>query len=119
MKVLCDVHIARKVVRFLESVGIEAVHVNDILDSSYTKDQVIARYADEHDYVILSKDADFRNSHLLKGEPQKLLKVNLGNLSTNKLISILEEHLDLFQTKFEQGKSMIEINPDSIVFIEQ
>lgn len=33
MKVLCDVHIARKVARFFEGEGIEAIHVNDILDS--------------------------------------------------------------------------------------
>ncbi len=32
MKVLCDVHIARKVVRFFEKQGIDAIHVNDILD---------------------------------------------------------------------------------------
>lgn len=118
MKVLCDVHIARKVVRFLESAGIEAIHVNDILDSWYTKDNAIARFANEHDYVVLSKDADFRNSHLLNSEPKKLLKVNLGNLSTFKLISILKEHLGMLETKFEQEKCLIEINPDSILIIE-
>ena len=38
MKVLCDVHIAKKVVRFFQSRDIEAIHVNDILDSWYSKD---------------------------------------------------------------------------------
>lgn len=37
-KVLCDVHIAFKVVRFFKEKGYEAIHVNDILDSYYTKD---------------------------------------------------------------------------------
>ena len=33
MKVLCDVHIARKVVRFFQGEGVEAIHINDILES--------------------------------------------------------------------------------------
>ncbi|MCB9279926.1 MAG: DUF5615 family PIN-like protein [Lewinellaceae bacterium] len=85
MKVLCDVHIAKKVVRFFQSRDIEAIHVNDILDSWYSKDQDIAKYADQEDYVVLSKDADFKNSHLVKGTP-----------------------------KFEKGKCIIEVDTDSI-----
>ena len=38
MKVLCDVHIAKKVVRFFQENEIESAHINDILDSWYTKD---------------------------------------------------------------------------------
>jgi len=41
MKILCDVHIAKKVVRFFQEQGIESVHVNDILDSWFTKDESI------------------------------------------------------------------------------
>ncbi len=37
-RILCDVHISFKVVKFFESKGYEAVHVNTILDSYYTKD---------------------------------------------------------------------------------
>ena len=85
MKVLCDVHIAKKVVRFFRDNGVESVHVNDILDSWYTKDEDIANYADDYDYTLMSKDADFKNSHLLKSSPKKLLKINLGNIPTKKL----------------------------------
>lgn len=35
-KVLCDVHIAYKVVRFFKSKGHEVIHVNDILDGFRT-----------------------------------------------------------------------------------
>ena len=38
MKILCDVHIARKVVRFFLIRGIDSVHVNDILDGDHSKD---------------------------------------------------------------------------------
>ena len=71
MKILCDVHIAKKVVSYFQKEGIEALHVNDILDKWHTKDQAIANYADEHDFVVLTKDADFRNSYFIQGTPKK------------------------------------------------
>lgn len=37
-KVLCDVHIAYRIVKFLKDKGSEAGHVNNILDGSRTKD---------------------------------------------------------------------------------
>lgn len=114
MKILCDVHIARKVVRFFESVDIEATHVNDILDSWYTKDQDIAEFADQNGYVVITKDVDFRTSHLVKGSPKKLLKINLGNISTSRLIEILNTNLKFLEEQFENEKCFIEVNPDSI-----
>ncbi len=45
MKVLCDVHISKKVVRFFQSQNIEALHVNDILQGSISEDQAIAALA--------------------------------------------------------------------------
>lgn len=92
-KVLCDVHIAFKIVRFFKDQGFEAIHVNDILDSYYTKDADISDYADRNGFVVVTKDADFQNSHLLKSTPERLLKISLGNLSTKKLLIVLEKHL--------------------------
>jgi predicted nuclease of predicted toxin-antitoxin system len=117
MRVLCDVHIARKVVRFFEGKSIEAVHVNDILDGYFTKDADLSRYADFHGYVIITKDADFKDSHFLKASPRKLIKVSLGNIPTNQLILLLDKHLTLLQEKFDTGNCYIEINPTSIVII--
>lgn len=118
MKVVCDVHIARKVVRYFQDQGIDAIHVNDILDRWHTKDEKIAEYADDNGYVVMSKDNDFKNSHLLKGLPQRLLMVSLGNISTVKLIGILEKNLDLLKERFEKKKCYVEISPDSIFIIE-
>ncbi|MCU0391022.1 MAG: DUF5615 family PIN-like protein [Thermoflexibacter sp.] len=119
MKILCDVHIAYKLVNFLISKGIEATHVNHILDSWFTKDSKIAEFVDSNDYTLVSKDADFKESHLLRSTPQKLIKVNLGNISNKELIKIFEENLSTFQNYMDSGKCMIEINKDSIVIIKE
>ena len=52
MKVLCDVHISYKVVKFFRDQDLDAIHVNDILDKWFTKDKEIIEFADKNDYVI-------------------------------------------------------------------
>lgn len=118
MKVVCDVHISKKVVKFFLSNSVEAVHVNDILESWYTKDVDIAYFADENNYVVLTKDADFKVNHLLLNSPKKLLKVNLGNIPTKMLVEILSKNLEFLRAKFTSQKVLIEINSDSILIID-
>lgn len=118
MKILCDVHIAYKLVAFLKSKNIEAEHVNNILQKWFTKDRDICRYADEHDYVIVSKDIDFRNSHLISNTPLKLIRIVLGNISTKELIRIFDENLDFFIKNFESKKCYIEVGRKKITVIK-
>lgn len=47
MRLLCDVHITYKLVNHLKNLGFEAIHVNQILDKSETKDSDICQYADD------------------------------------------------------------------------
>ncbi|AGA90757.1 hypothetical protein Thimo_1992 [Thioflavicoccus mobilis 8321] len=46
MRVLCDVHIPYRLVNRLRDLGVDATHVNRILDGSRTKDSAIAAYGD-------------------------------------------------------------------------
>ncbi len=86
MKFLCDVHISYKLTNHLIYLGFEAVHVNQILDKSESKDSDLCKYADQNNYVIISKDSDFRDSFFVKQTPKKLIKVSLGNISNQELI---------------------------------
>ncbi len=114
MKILCDVHISFKIVKFLQSKNIHAIHVNDILDGDKTKDQEICNFADQNSFVVLSKDADFKNSHFIKESPRQLLKINLGNISTKSLIDILEYHLEVLKTEFTNPMCCIELSQNRI-----
>jgi predicted nuclease of predicted toxin-antitoxin system len=118
MKILCDVHIAIKVAKFLSSKGVETQHVNTILDKWHTKDDDICIYADKHDFVVLTKDAGFKNSHFVNQTPKKLIKVNLGNISTKDLIRIFDVILEQLQAHFQDNETCyIEINPNDIIVI--
>ncbi|MFH1321097.1 MAG: DUF5615 family PIN-like protein [Bacteroidota bacterium] len=114
MKILCDVHISYKIVDFFNNKGIEAVHVNNILDKWHTTDQDICKYANENNYVVVSKDVDFRNSYFLQKTPKKLIRVNLGNITNSELIKIFNNNLALFEKIFDKERFYIEINKENI-----
>ena len=119
MKILCDVHIAIKIAKFLTSKSIKTEHVNRILDKWNTKDEDICLYADKHDFIVLTKDVDFKNSHFINNTPKKLIRINLGNISTKKLIDIFDNNLDKLKKYFENNSCCyIEINYDKILVIE-
>lgn len=119
MKFLCDVHISYKVVHYLKEQSFEAVHVNEILDKWYTKDSDICFYADQNDLIIISKDVDFKDSFLLKNTPKKLVKINLGNISTDALINSLSVNLHAIEKLNSAGKFMVELDKDVVTFIKK
>jgi predicted nuclease of predicted toxin-antitoxin system len=107
MKFLCDVHISFKLVNALNQLGYECVHVNNILDKWFTKDEAITKFADKNDYIIITKDADFRNSFFINRTPKKLLKVNLGNITNHDLIKIVTECMPKIENVSQNHKNFI------------
>lgn len=117
MKFLCYVHISFKIVYHLRSLGYETLHVNFILAGSNTNDSEIAAYADLNDYIIISKDFDFINSHFIQDTPKKLIKINLGNISNQKLIEIINDNIDDIVNLARKRKFIVEIGKDSVLYI--
>lgn len=118
MKVLCEVHISFKVCKFLNENGFYAIHINDILDKSETKDSENCNYANANDFIVITKDIDFKNSFLLNQTPQKLIKINLGNISNLELIKILKNKLELIVNLYKKNNFMLEIDKDQINYIK-
>ncbi|MDT0651007.1 DUF5615 family PIN-like protein [Autumnicola edwardsiae] len=117
MKFLLDVHISYKIANYLKSKGFEAIHVNEILDKWNTKDQDICFYADENDLIVITKDVDFKNSHLIGNTPRKLVKVNLGNMATSTLIKIISPNMEAIERLDVKGKFLVELDLDKVTFI--
>lgn len=118
MKFLCDVHISYKLTSHLIALGFEAIHVNEILNKSETKDSELCKYADENDYVIISKDADFRNSYFVKQSPKKLIKINLGNISNQELLHVFNENIGLIHNLGVKRNFLLEIDKTTLTLIE-
>ncbi len=118
MKFLCDVHISFKLVTHLRILGYETIHINEILNKSETLDGEICNYADEHNFIVLTKDADFRNLFFIKSTPKKLIKVNLGNIPNSELIRIISDNLPLIEKLYQKSNFLMEVDSDYINVIE-
>jgi Domain of unknown function (DUF5615) len=58
--------------------GHEAIHTSSLPEGNRSTDRQISTIADAQGRIVVSKDADFRNSHLLSGSPRRLLIVQAG-----------------------------------------
>ena len=105
MKAICDVHISYKLLRFLQKQKVDVIHVNDILKKWNTSDSEISQYADENKLIVITKDADFRNRFFLQKKPQRLIKISLGNISNEELISLFDKNLDRIKTIYQNHSS--------------
>lgn len=117
MKILCDVHLPYRLVNFFKSKGIEAIHANHILKKWNTEDSDLSHYADENNFILITKDSDFRDSFFLRKTPKKLVRVTLGNVSNNDLIKLFEEHFDLLNENYTKDFFYIELNKESVVIV--
>lgn len=118
MKFLCDVHISYKLTNHLKSLGFETIHVNEILDKSETKDSDICKFADQNDFIVITKDSDFRDSYFIKVSPKKLIKINLGNISNQELIEIFTDNINSIHKINSSPHFLLEIDKDDINLIE-
>ena len=94
MKFLVDAQLPRRLAVRLNELGFDAVHTLDLPDQNRTPDQGITTKADLENRVVISKDADFVNSHLIVGAPRKLLLISTGNITNVDLLALLETNLE-------------------------
>ncbi|MFT4834262.1 MAG: putative nuclease of putative toxin-antitoxin system [Marinoscillum sp.] len=111
MRFLCDVHIPIALSKQLAKLGHDSEHVNNILDKWHTSDQDIIAYPDAEKRILITKDQDFRDSYLLNKCPNKLIKINLGNVSNQTLFSLFTENINVISELNNQNELfMVEIN---------
>lgn len=114
MKFLVDAQLPARVARLLIDAGHDAVHSSQLPDGNRTLDHEIARLADDGDRVVVSKDRDFRDGHLLRGSPRQLLIVATGNISNNDLLALLAQHLETIVHALGEGR-LVELRSDHLV----
>lgn len=72
MKFLVDAQLPRRTVGWLEAAGCDAHHTLDLPNGNSTADAQLLDLADLEDRVIVTKDVDFVDAHLLRGRPARL-----------------------------------------------
>ena len=109
MNFLCDVHISLKLVNHLVSLGYRSMHVNEMPRKWFTADKEICEFADSNNYIVVSKDADFRNSFFINHSPKKLIKISLGNITNEDLIHLFSANIQQINKLASLDTFLVEI----------
>ena len=72
MNFILDAHLPQRLVRLLRHHGHQAFHTRELPQQNQTGDTEIMQFADAHDCIVVTKDADFVDAFYLQHRPQKL-----------------------------------------------
>lgn len=114
MKFLVDAQLPARLARLLSDHGHDAVHCVDLARGNRSTDAEIADIADAEDRVVISKDRDFRDTHLLHGVPHRLLAVLTGNISNADLLALFDANLESIVAALDEVR-FVELGPTSLV----
>lgn len=114
MRFLIDAQLPRRLCNWLVEAGSDAIHTLDLPDGNEITDSEICRLARDEERIVVTKDSDFVQSHLLTSEPPRLLLIATGNISNRKLIGLFERNLASLVDALETA-SFVELQMESIV----
>lgn len=100
MRCIVDAQLPRALANHLLASGHDAIHVKELPRAGDTTDAEISAFADAENRVVVTKDADFQESHLLRGTPRQLLRVATGNIRNDALIALFATVLPTIETAF-------------------
>ena len=114
MKFIVDAQLPKTLSDFLRSRGLDSVHTLELPHKNKTHDGFITQLATDEQRIVITKDADFLESHVLRREPPKLLLIKTGNIRNDELLSLFEKHIELIIELFSTH-SLIEVTKTEIV----
>ena len=110
MKLLFDQNLSWRLLRNLDDIFPESIHVREI-NFTEAEDKEIWEYAKTNDFVIVSKDTDFQQRSLLFGHPPKVVWLRVGNCNVEIIEFLLRKHSISIHTFALDGNSSMFILP--------
>lgn len=95
MKFLVDAQLPLLLATWIREKGFDVIHTDDLPLKDETGDNEIRVIADQQARIVITKDADFYDSYILRQSPKRLLLISTGNIKNRQL-------LDLFRKNFQQ-----------------
>ena len=116
MKFLVDAQLPRKLARWLQEQGHDALHTLDLPKGNLTSDREINRISVEQKYIVITKDSDFVDSFWLEDRPYKLLLISTGNITNAALLEILKNNLSEIVSGLE-SYYFVELDRERLLFL--
>ncbi len=88
MKLLFDENLSPRLVTELTSHWPGSTHI-ELLGMRGATDEAIWAHARDGNFIIVSKDDDFRSLALVRGPPPKVIWLQIGNASTTAVANLL------------------------------
>ena len=114
MKLLIDAQLPRRMVGWFATAGCDASHTLDLPLANRTPDNELTDLANREQRILVTKDGDFVDSHLLSGQPAKLLLVTTGNITNRGLEQLVLPVIPTVVSDFQQH-SFLELGRSGIV----
>ncbi len=114
MKFIIDAQLPQSLAIFLNDRGFDAMHTLQLPEANNTDDQQISTLADQQDRVVITKDDDFFNDHILRGKPRRLLIVKTGNIKNAQLLQLFAQNMSHIQNLF-RDHVLIEMNQKDLI----
>jgi len=114
MRFLIDANLPFRLAKVLKEKGYDIIHTDDLPDKERTKDNDIRRIAVDQNRIVITKDSDFLDSHLIHGIPSKLLLVATGNIINKALLSLFDKYFETIEKLFD-SYDLIELDNEQII----
>ncbi len=113
MKFLIDAQLPQRLSEIFSEYGYDTIHTLQLPNKNRTTDTQIIKIANLQNRVIITKDKDFLQSHLLFKNPQKLIIITTGNISNDALLSLVKKNIPLIISILLKS-SLVEISGNTI-----
>jgi predicted nuclease of predicted toxin-antitoxin system len=114
MKFIVDAQLPFSLAIFIRNKGHDVIHTDDLPDKERTSDTEIRSIARRDSRIVVSKDSDFVESHLLYQNPTQLLWVATGNIRNRDLFFLFEQNWSEIEQRF-QHFNLLELNNTNLV----
>ena len=114
MKFIVDAQLPQLLATWLKQRGFDAIHTLELSAANRSDDKEIIIVADQDDRVVISKDSDFFEDHILTGKPKRLLVIKTGNIKNRDLIRLFEKNTERIESLFKRYV-LIEMNRSELI----
>jgi len=115
MKFLVDAHLPKRLARFLNDEGHDALHTLDLPLKNRTPDEEINEITVQEERVLVTKDGDFVDSFMVKHRPYKLLLVTTGNIYNRELMQLFGQNIERIAEEF-RSHDFIELGRHHVIY---
>lgn len=106
MRLLFDENLSPRLVPRLAAAFPGSKHVDDVGLHGRDDDE-IWQYAAQHEFVLVSKDNDFRQLSFLRGAPPKVVWLHVGNGTTREIETLILARINRMQEFVADAESAL------------